>query len=120
MLKYNILFLKIIFVVLFVSNPVYSQEFAPIKIPEMQTPEIQPPTFNDLEDESTQNKKISLKEKLKKVFIGEPTGFTPQFDPELYNCPYINRMGPSFIKGFYGTNGWNDHNIYHPIMTKSF
>ena len=70
--------------------------------------------------ETNQQQKVTLKDRFKKTFIGEPTGFTPQFSSELYDCPYINKFGPSFMQGFYGSNGWNDHIIYYPKIQKSF
>ncbi len=79
------------------------------------------PTYDNAEvsqENSEQQipKKLSLVERIKKYFIGEPTGFTP----EIYDCPYLNTMGPSYMRGFYGSNGWNNHNIYHPYVRGSF
>ena len=70
----------------------------------------------NIEEENYEKKKIGLKERFQKFFIGEPTGFTP----ELYDCPYLNQIGPSYQRGFYGGNGWNNHNIFTPSMIKSF
>lgn len=49
-------------------------------------------------------------QKLKEAFIGVPVGYTPQIEPS----PYINTYGPSYMQGYYGSNGWRDHNIYSP------
>ena len=59
--------------------------------------------------------KTSFVEKLKNAFIGTPTGYTPQIAPS----PFINTYGPSYMRGFYGSNGWNDHNVYRPTFTSS-
>ena len=54
-------------------------------------------------------------QKLKDTFIGVPVGYTPQIEPS----PYINTYGPSYMQGFYGSNGWRDHNIYNPSYAAS-
>ena len=51
----------------------------------------------------------SLKSKLLNSLIGQPTGYSPQINSE-----YINSYGQSYTRGFYGTNGWRNHNIYTP------
>lgn len=51
--------------------------------------------------------------RLKEAFIGTPTGFTPPLLPSTY----LNSYGPSYMRGFYGNNGWNSHNIYSPMVT---
>ena len=65
--------------------------------------------------------KQTLKDKLKNVFIGQPTGFTPQIAP----APYSTSYGPSYMQGFYSGTRWNDHNSFNPtgitkLMGKSF
>lgn len=54
--------------------------------------------------------KKGILQRLKDAFIGYPVGYTPQIEPS----PYINTYGPSYMQGFYGTNGWRDHNVYTP------
>ena len=60
--------------------------------------------------------KESLLSKLKNVFIGRPSGFTP---PVIEPSPYINTYGPSYMRGYYGTNGWNSHNSFNPVYSGS-
>lgn len=96
------------------TTSAYSQDFEPIYNSDLKKLELNTSSENNVEEAST--KKITLKERFKKFVIGEPTGFTP----ELYDCPYINKIGPSYMQGFYGSNGWNDHNIYHPYIRGSF
>lgn len=55
----------------------------------------------------------TIRNRLINTFVGQPTGFTPS----ITNSSYINRFGPSYNRGFYGTNGWGYHNSYHPTMT---
>lgn len=55
----------------------------------------------------------SLKNKIRNTLVGQPTGYTPS----LLDSPYLNRFGPSFNRGYYGTNGWGYHNVYQPTMT---
>lgn len=57
--------------------------------------------------------KTSFLGKLKNAFIGTPTGYTPQIEPS----PYLNSYGPSYMRGYYGSNGWNNHNVYNPIYS---
>ena len=52
--------------------------------------------------------------KLRNTFIGQPMGYTP---PVTEPSPYLNTYGPSYMRGYYGTNGWNSHNSYNPIQT---
>lgn len=54
--------------------------------------------------------KTSFVDRLKGFFVGTPTGYTPQIPPS----PYLNSYGPSYMRGYYGSNGWNDHNSYNP------
>lgn len=54
--------------------------------------------------------------KLRNAFIGQPMGYTP---PIIEPSPYINSYGPSYMRGYYGTNGWNSHNSYNPIYSTS-
>lgn len=54
--------------------------------------------------------KKGIMQKIKDTFIGYPIGYTPQIEPS----PYINTYGPSYMQGFYGSNGWRNHNIYEP------
>ena len=51
--------------------------------------------------------------KIKESFVGLPTGYTPSIAPS----PYINNFGPSYMQGFYGSNGWNNHNVYNPVYS---
>lgn len=53
-----------------------------------------------------------IKNRLINTFVGQPTGFSP----EITNSPYINRFGPSYNRGYYGTNGWGYHNSYNPTF----
>ena len=53
--------------------------------------------------------------KIRNAFFGAPTGFTPPILPSSY----LNSYGPSYMRGFYGNNGWNSHNTYSPIVTGS-
>ncbi len=55
----------------------------------------------------------SIKNRLRNNIIGQPTGLTPS----ILNSPYINKFGPSYNRGFYGTNGWGYQNVYRPTMT---
>ena len=55
----------------------------------------------------------TMRNRLINTFVGQPTGFTPS----ITNSSYINRFGPSYNRGYYGTNGWGYHNSYHPTMT---
>jgi len=55
----------------------------------------------------------TIKSRLLNSFVGQPTGYTPA----ITNSPYLNRFGPSYSRGYYGTNGWGYHNNYHPTMT---
>ena len=57
--------------------------------------------------------KESFITKSKNSLFGQPTGYTPQIEPS----PYLNSFGPSYMRGFYGRNGWADHNIYSPTVT---
>ncbi|MBP3820612.1 hypothetical protein J6G99_03090 [bacterium] len=59
--------------------------------------------------------KTTFMDRLKNVFTGVPTGYTPQIQPS----PYLNSFGPSYMQGFYGSSGWNDHNIYNPIYSSA-
>lgn len=52
--------------------------------------------------------------KLRNAFIGQPTGYTT---PVPMSSPYINSYGPSYMRGYYGTNGWRDHNVYNPVYS---
>ena len=52
--------------------------------------------------------------KLKNTLIGQPMGYTP---PIIEPSPYLNTYGPSYMRGYYGTNGWRSHNSYNPIQT---
>ena len=55
--------------------------------------------------------KLTIKDKIRNAFIGQPTGFTPQIQPS----PYLNpNYGPSYMQGYYSGNIWNSHNIYNP------
>ncbi len=54
--------------------------------------------------------KKGILQRIKDNFIGYPIGYTPQIEPS----PYINTYGPSYMQGFYGSNGWRDHNAYTP------
>jgi len=56
----------------------------------------------------------SILSKLKNTFIGQPMGYTP---PVIEPSPYLNTYGPSYMRGYYGTNGWRSHNSYNPIYT---
>lgn len=57
------------------------------------------------------SEKKGILSKIKKAFIGEPTGYSPQITPS----PYLNGYyGPSYQQGFYTGNRWNDHNAYYP------
>lgn len=58
-------------------------------------------------------KNTSIWTKIKDSFLGQPTGYTPPIMPSQY----INNFGPSYMQGFYGSNGWNNHNIYNPIYS---
>lgn len=55
----------------------------------------------------------TIRNRLINTFVGQPTGYTPS----ITNSSYINRFGPSFNRGYYGTNGWGYHNSYHPTMS---
>ena len=55
----------------------------------------------------------TIKNRLTNNLIGQPTGMTPS----ILNSPYINKFGPSYNRGFYGTNGWGYQNVYRPTMT---
>lgn len=57
--------------------------------------------------------RTSIKNKIMNNLIGQPTGMTPS----ILSSPYINRFGPSYNRGYYGTNGWGYHNSYQPTMT---
>lgn len=57
--------------------------------------------------------RTSIKNKIMNNLIGQPTGMTPS----ILSSPYINRFGPSYNRGYYGTNGWGYHNSYRPTMT---
>lgn len=57
--------------------------------------------------------RTSIKNKIMNNLIGQPTGITPS----ILSSPYINRFGPSYNRGYYGTNGWGYHNSYQPTMT---
>ncbi len=57
--------------------------------------------------------KNTIINKVKNALIGYPTGYTPQIEPS----PYLNTYGPSYMRGFYGNNGWNSHNIYNPVYS---
>lgn len=57
--------------------------------------------------------RTSIKNKIMNNLIGQPTGMTPS----ILSSPYINRFGPSYNRGYYGTNGWWYHNSYQPTMT---
>lgn len=59
--------------------------------------------------------KKGILQKIKDTFIGYPVGYTPQIEPS----PYINTYGPSYMQGFYGSNGWRDHNFYNPSYAAS-
>ena len=52
--------------------------------------------------------------KLKNALIGQPIGFTPAV---VEPSPYLNTYGPSYMRGYYGTNGWRSHNSYNPIYS---
>lgn len=55
----------------------------------------------------------TMKNRLLNSFVGQPTGYTPS----ITNSPYLNRFGPSYNRGYYGTNGWGYHNTFNPTMT---
>lgn len=55
----------------------------------------------------------TIKNRLMNSIIGQPTGYTPA----LTNSPYLNRFGPSYSRGYYGSNGWGYHNSFRPTMT---
>lgn len=55
----------------------------------------------------------SIKNRLMNNLIGQPTGMTPS----ILSSPYINKFGPSYNRGFYGSNGWGYQNVYRPTMT---
>lgn len=55
----------------------------------------------------------NLRNRLINTFVGQPTGYTPQ----ILNSDYIKNYGPSYTRGFYGTNGWGYNNTYQPTMT---
>lgn len=57
----------------------------------------------------------TIRNRLINTFVGQPTGYTPS----ITNSSYLNRFGPSFNRGYYGTNGWGYHNSYHPTMTRA-
>ena len=59
--------------------------------------------------------KKGILQRIKDNFIGYPVGYTPQIEPS----PYINTYGPSYMQGFYGSNGWRDHNAYTPSYAAS-
>lgn len=60
--------------------------------------------------------KKSFKEKLKGAFVGTPTGFSPQIEPNP--SPYLNKnYGPSYNQGFYTGNTWNSHNLPYPNVS---
>ncbi len=61
---------------------------------------------------SPENSKVLSR--LKNALIGQPMGYTP---PVYEPSPYINTYGPSYMRGYYGTNGWNSHNSFNPIYT---
>ena len=61
---------------------------------------------------SAYNTSNGIKNRLINTFVGQPTGFSP----EITNSPYINRFGPSYNRGYYGTNGWGYHNSYNPTF----
>ena len=56
----------------------------------------------------------SFLSKLRNTFVGQPMGYTPQV---VEPSPYLNTYGPSYMRGYYGTNGWNSHNSYNPIYS---
>lgn len=55
----------------------------------------------------------TIKNRLMNSIIGQPTGYTP----DITNSPYLNRFGPSYSRGYYGSNGWGYHNSFRPTMT---
>ena len=56
----------------------------------------------------------SLKNRIINRFVGQPTGFTPA----LSNSNFMNTtFGPSYNRGYYGSNGWGYHNSFNPTMT---
>mgnify|MGYP006916226165 CR=1 FL=1 len=54
--------------------------------------------------------------RIKNALFGVPTGYTPA---PIMPSSYLNSYGPSYMRGFYGNNGWNSHNIYNPVITGS-
>jgi len=68
---------------------------------------------NYYDDKSYCSPQNGFLSRLKRAFIGEPTGYTPQIEPSAY----LNHYGPSYNQGFYTPNVWNDHNIYNPIYS---
>ena len=68
--------------------------------------------MNDEDSYCAPNNK-SIWAKIKDSFLGQPTGYTPPILPSQY----INNFGPSYMQGFYGSSGWNNHNIYNPIYS---
>ena len=62
------------------------------------------------------NNKVGFWDRVKNAFIGQATGYTPQI---VVPSPYINTYGPSYMRGYYGTNGWNSHNSFNPVYTGS-
>ncbi len=54
---------------------------------------------------------VNIKNRLINALIGQPTGFTPPFYNSAYPTPYLNSYGPSYMRGYYGNNGWNYHNV---------
>lgn len=54
----------------------------------------------------------NLKNRIINNIVGQPTGYTPPL-----NSPYVNQFGPSYSRGFYGSNGWGYHNSYHPTVS---
>lgn len=56
----------------------------------------------------------SFKNRIINRFVGQPTGFTPA----LSNSNFMNTtFGPSYNRGYYGSNGWGYHNSFNPTMT---
>lgn len=55
----------------------------------------------------------TAKNRIMNSLIGQPTGYTP----DITNSPYLNRFGPSYSRGYYGSNGWGYHNSFNPTMT---
>lgn len=54
--------------------------------------------------------------KIKKAFLGTPTGFTPQIGMP---SQYLNQYGPAYMQNHYGYNGWNSHNVYSPFANSA-